>query len=298
MNIEITPLHPVFAAEIRGLDFGAPAEHMPIAEIKAAIDRYGVLIFRNDRLPTDEEHVAFSRMFGPIELGQTFKIQGEVRRRVPNPLLVDAGNMDADGNILKPDARRMMFRRGDRLWHADMTFMPNRATYSLLLGHEIPPAGGNTEFCDMRYAYDRLPADLRAMLDGLTAAHSIWYSRSLAGFPEPTREELESRPPAFHKMVHAHPATGRKSLYLAAHASHVVDWPEQLGRGLIETLMTFATQPDAVYSHRWRTGDLVMWDNLSTMHRATEFEDTKYRRDVRRTTCRERPVEAEEPVYA
>jgi alpha-ketoglutarate-dependent 2,4-dichlorophenoxyacetate dioxygenase len=298
MNIEIKPLHPIFAAEVTGLDFSAPVDEMPIAEIKQAIDHYGVLIFRGETMPTDDQHVDFSRAFGPIELGSTFKIQGETRRRVANPLLVDAGNMDADGNILKPDARRMMFRRGDRLWHADMTFMPNRATYSLLLGHEMPPTGGDTMFCDMRDAYERLPAELKDMIEDLTVAHSIWYSRSLAGFPEPTREELDSRPPAYHKMVHVQPATGRKSLYLAAHAEHIVDWPVEIGRALIEGLMKFATRPEAVYAHKWRTGDLVMWDNLTTMHRATEFEDTKYRRDVRRTTCRERPVGTEEPVYA
>ena len=298
MNIDIKPLHPVFAAEVLGLDFSAPIDAMPIAEIKAAIDQYGVLVFRNDTLPTDEQHIEFSRAFGPIEIGKTFKIEGETRRRVPNPLLVDVGNMDADGNILAPDHRRMRFRMGDRLWHADMTFMENRATYSLLLGHEIPPSGGDTMFCDMRHAYDETPKTLRDAIEDLTVVHSIWHSRLLAGFPEPTREELESRPPVRHRMVHVHPGSGRKSLYLAAHASHILDWPEEIGRALIKGLMDFATRPEWVYSHKWRKGDLVMWDNLSTMHRASEFEDTKYRRDVRRTTCREHPVGAEEPVYA
>jgi alpha-ketoglutarate-dependent 2,4-dichlorophenoxyacetate dioxygenase len=192
---------------------------------------------------------------------------------------------------MKPDNRRMMFRKGDRLWHADMSFHHNRATYSLLLGHEIPPEGGDTEFADMRAAYDALPKEIKAMIDGLTVEHSIWHSRKLAGFPEPTQEELDSRPPAHHKLVHVHPHSGRKALYLAAHASHIVGWPVDLGRDLIKSLMKFATQPQFVYRHRWKLGDLLMWDNLATMHRATEFEDTKYRRDMRRATCRENPVE-------
>jgi alpha-ketoglutarate-dependent 2,4-dichlorophenoxyacetate dioxygenase len=131
---------------------------------------------------------------------------------------------------------------------------------------------------------------MKTMLEGLTVAHSIWHSRALAGFPPPTQEELDSRPPAYHRMVHLHPGSGRKSLYLASHAQSIVGWPDQLGLDLITALIKFASRPDNVYRHQWRLGDLLMWDNLSMMHRATEFEDDKYRRDMRRATCRERPV--------
>jgi len=294
MTIQITPLHPMFAAEVTGVDFTAPPNRLPFAELKQAIDTYGVIVFRNAAPPTDEQHIAFSRLFGPVEVGATFKVAGEVRKRITNPALVDVGNLDPDGNIMKPDERRMLFRKGDRLWHTDMSFMDNRATYSLLLGHEIPPEGGDTEFCDMRVAYAGLPAPLQTMMEDLTVAHSIWHSRQLAGFPAPTQEELESRPPAYHRMVHLHEGSGRKSLYLASHAERIVGWPDDLGLGLIRTLMAFATRPENVYRHKWRLGDLLMWDNLSVMHHATEFEDTKYRRDMRRTTCRERPVEIQQ----
>jgi len=293
MDYQVNPLTPVFGAEVVGLDLAQPVSALPVRDLKALIDRYGVVVYRNPKPLTDEQHVAFSALFGPVEVGHTFKVTGDVKKRIDNPALVDVGNLDADGNIMKPDNRRMMFRKGDRLWHADMSFMDNRATYSLLLGHEIPPegAGGDTEFADMRAAYDALPEPMKQMIEGLTAEHSIWHSRQLAGFPPPTQEELDSRPPAYHKLVHVHPGSGRKSLYVASHAARVVGWPDELGLGLIKALMAHATQPRFVYRHKWRLGDLLMWDNLSTMHRATDFEDTKYRRDMRRATCRERPVD-------
>jgi len=292
MTYKVEPLHPIFAAQITGLDMTQPVGALPVRDLKRAIDTHGVVVYRNAHVISDDQHVAFSALFGPVEVGPMFKIAGD-KKRINNPALVDVGNLDADGNIMKPDNRRMLFRKGDRLWHADMSFHHNRATYSLLLGHEIPPegAGGDTEFADMRAAYDALPEKMKAMIEDLTVEHSIWHSRKLAGFPEPTQEELDSRPPAHHRLVHVHPGSGRKALYLAAHASHIVGWPVELGRDLIKTLMKHATQPKFVYRHKWKLGDLLMWDNLSTMHRATEFEDTKYRRDMRRATCRERPVD-------
>ena len=145
MAYQLAPLHPIFAAEITGLDFSSGAGALPQRDLKTAIDQYGVVVYRNSKPLTDDQHVAFSALFGPVEVGPMFKIQGD-KKRIDNPALVDVGNLDADGNIMKPDNRRMLFRKGDRLWHADMSFHPNRATYSLLLGHEIPPegAGGDT----------------------------------------------------------------------------------------------------------------------------------------------------------
>lgn len=296
MTLDIRPICPGFCAEIAGYDFATPPERAPVEEIRAAIDAYGVLVFRGAGIPTDEQHIAFSKLFGPIEQGNIIKVTGVVRRRVRHLELVDVGNLDADGEIFPPDHRRMLFRKGDRLWHADMSFMDNRATYSMLVGHEVPPVGGDTEFADTRAAYAELPAELRRMIDGLEAEHSIWHSRQLAGFPEPTAEELASRPPVRHPVVHER--AGRRSIYLASHASQIVGWPVELGRGLINELIKFATQPKFVYRHQWRLGDLVMWDNLSTLHRGTDFEDWKYRRDMRRTTCREREIGSLDAGYA
>ena len=298
MKLDIRPLHPVFAAEVLGFDFSAPPERYPMQAVRDAINRYAVLVFRNDKPPTDEQHIAFSKLLGPIEKGNIIKVTGFNRRRVQHLELVDVGNLDPDGNIFPAGHRRMLFRMGDRLWHADMSFMENRATYSMLVGHEIPPEGGDTEFADTRNAYDALPAEMKRLADSLTIEHSIWHSRQLAGFPEPTEEELASRPPVHHKLVHTHPGSGRRTLYVASHASHVVGWPVALGRDLITSLTRFATQPQFVYRHKWRLGDMVMWDNLASLHRATEFEDAKYRRDMRRTTCREREIVEGEPAYA
>src|SRR6185503_11673495 len=166
--MQVSPLHPIFAAEVTGLDLTQPASAIPLRELKAAIDRNGILVYRNAHVISDDQHVAFSALFGPVEVGPMFKIQGD-KKRIHNPALVDVGNLDADGNIMKPDNRRMLFRKGDRLWHADMSFHHNRATYSLLLGHEIPPpeAGGDTEFADMRAAYDALPEKMKAMIEDL-----------------------------------------------------------------------------------------------------------------------------------
>ena len=298
MALDITPLHPVFGAQVRGFDFSAAPERMPMDEVRAAIARYGVLVFRNETPPSDEQHIAFSKLLGPIELGQIIKVAGFTRRRVRYGELVDVGNLDPDGNIFPPDHRRMQFRKGDRLWHADMSFMENRATYSMLVGHEIPPQGGDTEFVDTRVAYEELPERLQRLCDELTVEHSIWHSRQLAGFPEPTAEELASRPPVRHGLTHLHGTSGRRALYLASHASHIIDWPVSLGRGLLAELTAFATRPERIYRHKWQLGDMLMWDNLSTLHRATEFEDSIYRRDMRRTTCREREIGQEAPAYA
>jgi alpha-ketoglutarate-dependent 2,4-dichlorophenoxyacetate dioxygenase len=297
MTLDIRPLHPIFAAEARGFDFSAPADSWPMGDVTKAIDAYGVLVFRNERPPTDEQHIAFSKLLGPIEQGNIIKVSGFDRRRVRYMELVDVGNIDPDGNIFPPDHRRMLFRKGDRLWHADMSFMENRATWSMLVGHEIPPEGGDTEFVDARAVFEALPREMQALCESLTVEHSIWRSRTLAGFPPPTAEELASRAPVRHPLVHAH-RSGRKSLYIASHASHVVGWPYDLGRDLLDSLTKFATQPKFVYRHEWRLGDMLMWDNLSTLHRATEFEDSKYRRDMRRTTCREREIVGAEAGYA
>jgi alpha-ketoglutarate-dependent 2,4-dichlorophenoxyacetate dioxygenase len=168
-----------------------------------------------------------------------------------------------------------------------MSFHPVRATYSLLSAHRIPATGADTEFADMRAAYDALPESTKEKIDGLVAEHSYYYSRVVGGGPEPTDEERRARPPAQHRLVHEH--RGRKTLYLASHASHIVGWPVDEGRALLREL----TRPEFVYRHRWRVGDVVVWDNLCTMHRATPFEDQRYKRDMRRTTVREGTAQLE-----
>ena len=282
------PLHGLFAAEVEGVDLRRVAA-TTIPDIVAEMDRAAVCVFRHDTPLSDEEHIAFSALLGPLEL---LKLTGGKALRLPYLETIDQSNLDENGEIYADDDRRLAYKRANRLWHTDLSFSDVRATYSLLSARVVPPSGAETEFADMRAAYDALPASFKDTIDDLIAEHSYWYSRVAGGGPEPTDEERLLRPPARHPLVHVHPTSGRKALYLASHASEIVGWPRERGRALLRELMTFATQPRFVYSHTWRVGDVVIWDNLATMHRATPFDDRTYARDVRRTTVRERALEA------
>ena len=279
--IAVLSLAPALGAEVSGVDLRKPLSAKNLAAIREAWNEYLVLRFKGQRL-TDPGLVAFSRRLGELELAP--RLFGSRVTRFAHPELFDAGNLDASGNILK-DERRRLYNKGNALWHTDSSFNPHRSAYSLLLAHETPPEGGDTQFADMRAAYDALPESMKARLEGLVAEHWLWHSRRLAGYPEPTEAEREAKPPAQHALVQTHPGSGRKTLYLAAHASHIVGWPIEEGRKLIGELIEFATQPQFCFTLRWHgPGDLVIWDNRCTMHRATAFEDTRYRRDMRRTT--------------
>jgi alpha-ketoglutarate-dependent 2,4-dichlorophenoxyacetate dioxygenase len=281
MRLEPTAVGPSFAAEVTGVDFSKPLGSSTVAEIVAAMDRYAVCVFRGTALD-DDSHIAFSRQLGKLEHAP--RLFGKGFARFDKPELFDAGNLDASGHILV-DERRRVYNKGNALWHTDSSFNAHRASYSLLLAHEVPPVGGDTQFADMRAAYEALPASLQAKIEPLWAEHWLWHSRMLAGYPEPTEAERQAKPPARHKLVQTHRGSGRKTLYLASHASHIVGWPVEAGRQLLKELIEFATQPQFVQAVAWKQpGDLVIWDNRCTMHRATPFEDTLYRRDMRRTT--------------
>jgi alpha-ketoglutarate-dependent 2,4-dichlorophenoxyacetate dioxygenase len=291
MTVIATPLHPLFAAEFSGVQASGSLDRATVSEIVALMDRYAVGVFRHPQPVPDEQHIAFSRLLGPMQLTPilTVKTTGRKEREVP-PEIIDQGNLDQDGNIFPENDKRLLYKRANQLWHTDVSFHPVRATYSLLSAHVVPPGGADTEFADMRAAWDALPETMKRKVSTLEAEHSYWYSRVVAGGPEPSDEERQSRPPARHPLVHVHPGSKRKTLYLASHASHIVGWPEDEGRALLRELMEFATKPQFVYRHVWRVGDVVAWDNLATMHRATPFDDTTHRRDMRRTTVREAEV--------
>jgi alpha-ketoglutarate-dependent 2,4-dichlorophenoxyacetate dioxygenase len=284
------PLHPLFAARVTGLDMTRPLSAAAVGEVRALMDRHAVCVFPNVTPLSNDQHIAFARFLGPMQRGRVLTVSGRHERLAAWPELVDVGNLDPDGNIQAADSRARAFNNGNRLWHTDMSFHPNRATYSALNAHIVPPTDGDTEFADERAAYDALPQAMKDRIEDLVASHSIWHSRMLSGFPEPTAEELASRPPAEHKIAQIHPSSGRKTLYLASHASHIVGMPVAEGRALIKELTDFATQQSFVYRHRWTRGDVVIWDNRCVMHRATPFEDMNYPRDMRRTTCREHEI--------
>lgn len=281
MAIGVTPLHPVFGAEVRGVDLTNPVSAAVFGEIEAAFDRYSVLVFPNQPL-TDEQQIAFSRLFGPLETSPTFA--GEKRRRLEQAELSDISNLDADGEVMALDDLRRLYNLGNQLWHTDSSFKYIPARASLLSAREIPPEGGETEFADLRAAYDALPAQNKRLLEGLVAEHSIFHSRSLHGFAEFNQDVLREFPPVPQVMLRTHAGSGRKTLYIASHASHVIGWPTEKGRALIEELVDFATQPQFVYRHRWHVGDLVIWDDRCTMHRGRPYDDAKYRRVLHRTT--------------
>jgi len=282
MAIEVTPLHPTLGAEVRGVDLTRLVMPEVFAEIEAAFDRYGILVFP-DQPVTDEQQLAFSRLFGPLEVNPNYA-GAKMRLR---PDVADISNLDPEGQVLARDDRRNLFNLGNQLWHTDSSFKRVPAKCSLLSARELPGpgpmGGGETEFADLRAAWDALPEARQRELDGLVVEHSIFRSRSQIGFADFNDEIFKELPPVRQALIRHHPASGRTSLYLASHASHIVGWPVEEGRALIEELIAFATQPQFVYQHRWTVGDLVIWDNRCTMHRGRPYDDTQ-RRVLHRTT--------------
>ena len=285
MHISVTPLHPLFGARVEGLDAGRPDATLR-ARVETLMDQYGVTVLAGQDIEA-EDQVAFTRLFGPLEPPPAARgDRGERRSRLP-PEVFPITNVSADGAFQKEDDAARQYRLANALWHTDSSFRQTGATYSMLHAKIIPPAGADTEFTDTRAVWDALPASLKLKCEGLVAEHSIWHSRGQHGGYKPTPEELVARPPAQHPLVRANPRTGRRGLYIASHVSHIVGWPREAGRELLDELMDFATQGRFVYSHKWSVGDMVIWDNRCTMHRATPFEDFKFVRDLRRTTVRE-----------
>jgi alpha-ketoglutarate-dependent 2,4-dichlorophenoxyacetate dioxygenase len=246
------------------------------------MDAYAVLVLREQHL-TDEQQIAFTLNFGELESYQT---PGHIRKREEHrlgPGIADFSNLDRHGNIMSAADRVWFFKLGDRLWHSDSSFRPAPAKYSLLSGRVVPSWGGNTEFADMRAAYDTLDERTKAEVSSLICEHSLVYSREAIGFVDLTPEEIAAFAPVRHPLVRRHPVTGRRSLFLSAHAGAIVGWTVPEARVFLRDLTEHATQREFVYSHVWRPGDLVMWDNRATMHRARRFDHREVR-DVRRTT--------------
>ena len=281
MAITVTTLHP-FGAEVRGVDLTRPTPREVFAEIEAAFERNGVLVFPEQPV-TDEQQLAFSRLFGPLEVNPNYA-GAKMRLR---PDIADISNLDAEGRVLARDDHRNLFNLGNQLWHTDSSFKQIPAKCSLLSARELPAPGpmgaGETEFADLRAAWDALPEARKRELDGLVVEHSIFRSRSQIGFADFNDEVYRQLPPVPQALVRHHPTSARTSLYLASHASHIIGWPVDQGRALIEELIAFATQPQFVYRHRWTVGDLVIWDNRCTMHRGRPYDDTQ-RRVLHRTT--------------
>jgi alpha-ketoglutarate-dependent 2,4-dichlorophenoxyacetate dioxygenase len=290
MGISIQQIHPVFVGEVSGIDISAPLSREEVAAIDAGMDRYAVLVFHDQKI-TDEQQIAFSRNFGSIEDARGGNITKPEDKRLQTGMN-DVSNLGRDGMPLDRDSRQRLFNLGNMLWHSDSSFRPIPAKYSLLSARVVNPVGGNTEFADMRAAYDALDAATKALVEDLVCEHSLMYSRGSLGFLDYTEEERAMFRPVRQRLVRTHPVTGRKSLYLSSHAGGIVGMPMPEARILLRDLNEHATQPKFVYVHHWRPWDLVIWDNRQMMHRVRRYDDNQPR-DMRRTT-----VAGEAPTIA
>ncbi|MBV8186425.1 MAG: TauD/TfdA family dioxygenase [Alphaproteobacteria bacterium] len=285
MSITVRPLTPDFVAEISGVDLAQPLGTIDRDAIEDAINRYAVVVFHGQNL-NDDQQLAFARHFGPIATSAQKARHQDIKHRIASPEVADISNLDGDGNILQPGSRRRLDWLANRLWHTDASFRAVPGALSMLYAHVVPDEGGETEFADLRAAYDALPDKTKAAIESLVAEHSIWHSRGQLAVTQYTPQELASLPPVPQRLVRRHPGSGRKTLYIASHASHILGMPIADGRLLLMDLIEHATKPPFVHAHTWRQGDLVIWDNRCTMHRARPFDTTKVR-DLRRVTTRD-----------
>ena len=280
MPPSIRQLHSIFVGEVTGVDLRHPLSSDEAAAIESGMDRYAVLVFHDQNI-TDEQQIAFSQKFGEIENSAGGNVTRPEQKRL-NPLMNDVSNLGHDQKPLPRDDRRRLFNLGNQLWHSDSSFRAIPAKFSILSGRIVVDKGGNTEFADMRAAYDALDDGTKALIEDLVCEHSLMYSRGQLGFDVTPEERVMFRP-VRQRLVRTHPVTGRKSLYLASHAGAIVGWPVPEARALLRDLIEHATQPRFVHVHKWRQYDLVMWDNRQTMHRVRRFDENLVR-DMRRTT--------------
>jgi alpha-ketoglutarate-dependent 2,4-dichlorophenoxyacetate dioxygenase len=281
VTLTFRKLHPCFVAEVSPVDLRQAHDPETLGQIRAGMDEYAVLVFRDQPFADDEQLAFAQRLDG--ELHTKLGISALQKNRLGNEALGDISNLDESGEIMRSDNRRRMYGLGNRLWHTDASFQDPPGRYSMLSAKVVPPVDADTEFADTRAAYDALPEEEKRRLEGLRVHHSIAYSRQTLGF-EFSQGEQDALQGAIHPLVRTIPRSHRRSLYVASHASRIIEWPVPEGRLLLRDLIEHATQAEFVYRHSWRVEDLVIWDNRATMHRARPFDDTKYRRELRRVT--------------
>ena len=291
MALTFRKLHPHFVAEVGPVDLRRVHDPETLAEIRASMDEHAVLVF-HDQPFTDAEHLDFAERLDGV-LHTKLGSSALQKNRFGNEALGDISNLDENGEIMKTSNRRRMYGLGNRLWHTDASFQDPPGRYSMLSAKVVPPVEADTEYADMRAAYDALPEEEKIQLEGLRAHHSIAYSRQTLGF-EFSESEQDALKGAIHPLIRTIPRSKRRSLYVASHASRIIDWPLPEGRLLLRDLIEHATRPEFVYRHQWRVGDLVIWDNRATMHRARPFDDATYRRELRRVTT----LDVEQPAGA
>lgn len=282
-SLTISPVHPAFAAEVSGVDLTRYLDDATFDRIALAFDDYSVLVFHGQAL-SDEQQMAFSERWGPLET--TVRTLGGEDRLGAH--IVDLSNTDAQGKLMGWDDRRMLYQSGNQLWHSDSSFMNPRAAYSMLHALVTPSWGGETQFADLRAAYDALDARTLATVADRSAEHYALHTRILLGDDAYTDEQKKLMPPAVWPIVDTHPGSGRKVLFVGVHARQIIGMSTAQSRLLLSDLLEHATQRERVYTHRWKVGDVVIWDNRATVHRGRRF-DLGERRELRRTTINDTP---------
>ena len=285
MPLQLKPLHSVFVAEASGIDLTKPLADADVRAINAAMNEHAVLVWRGQPL-TPQQQINFATSFGPLDIGlkRVFKRP----ERLEDERLIDISNVDAQGNVARRDSQKNLSNFANQLWHADSSFMDPRAAYSMLHCVIKPSWGGNTEFADLRNAYDTLDERTRAEIQDLKAEHYALHTRLLLGDEAYTDTQKTEMPPAVWPLADTHPGSGRKVLFVGVHARQILGWPTAEGRMYLQDLLEHATQRERVYVHEWQVGDLVMWDNRSTLHRGRRY-DISERRELRRTTVNDTP---------
>lgn len=285
MKLSLDRLDAPFGAQITGADLHEPPSRALIDMVNAAVAEHAVVVVR-DQAITDAEQIRFSRALGPLELPPTMGLRGKLKRRAA-PELYDVSNLDEHGEFLPRESLQLTSNRANEEFHTDSSFNALPTKWSILSARIIPPLGADTLFVDTRMVYDALPKELKDRARNAVAEHYFWKTRARAGFSVITEEMRRAMPPVSHPVVRVVPESGRSALYIGNHATHIVGWPVAKGEEFLEQLNAIAAQPRFVYTHRWRAGDLVIWDNRCTLHRATQYDVFKYKRDLRRTTINE-----------
>jgi alpha-ketoglutarate-dependent 2,4-dichlorophenoxyacetate dioxygenase len=285
MTLQLQALHPLFAAQASGLDLTQALSAQDVKDINAAMNHYAVLVWR-DQPMTQAQQIAFSESFGPLDIG--LKRVFKRKERLDDERLIDISNVDLNGELHRRDSPKNLSSFANQLWHSDSSFMSPRAAYSMLHALVIPSEGGNTEFCDLRAAYDALPLDLKEEIQDLSAEHYALHTRLLLGDDAYTDEQKKAIEPAVWPLVSVHPGSKRQVLFVGVHAHKIMGWPIAEARIFLSDLLEHATQRSFVYAHQWQVGDLVMWDNRSTLHRGRRY-DLNQRRELRRTTFNDVP---------
>ena len=280
MSLHLTPLHPVFAAEADGIDLTQPLSDVNRRAINAAMNQYAVLVWRGQPL-TVEQQLDFASAFGPLDIG--LKRVFKRRERHPDERLIDISNLNTEGEVAPRNSPKNLSNFANQLWHSDSSFMQPRAAYSMLHAVALPAADGNTEFADLRAAYDTLDAKTQREVETLEAEHYALHTRLLLGDEAYTDAQKKEMAPVRWPLVHTHAGSGRKVLFVGAHARNITGWPTAEARIFLADLLEHATQRERVYVHQWRVGDLVIWDNRATVHRGRRFNIAE-RRELRRTT--------------